>query len=331
MSQLRRFAHSGAILLFNLYAIGAIGLELAWRVTGDRHWPLAILALFAQWWMAPALFLAPGALLLGWRKTAAALALVALLFLGIYGRPFLPAPEAPADRPNRLTVATLNVGGFRLDPPRIAAAIRDTGAELVVIQEIVDPFVPELRETLAADYPHQIYRGGKGVLSHHPLGEPRLFGTERSPGRPQLETTLMLDGRSVVLMAPHAHPPTDVPLVYGDGSYRPHPNTLADATELAARAASTGLPTLMVGDLNLPTRSPAYRAMRASGLRDAYQQAGDGFGATWPANVERFGLRLPPLVRLDYVWHSPDFTALSARTGSAYGSDHLPVVVTLAW
>ena len=331
MSLLARGIRSLAILLLNLYALGALGLELVWRLTGDDHWPLALLMLFSQWWLMPALVLAPTAFLAGWRRTSLGLAAVALLFLGIYGRPFLAAPDAPPERPHRLTVATLNVGAYRVEAPEIAAALRATGADLVVMQEIVDSNVPELRQTMSAEFPHQIYRGGKGVLSRWPLGEPRLFETTLSPGRPHLELTLQLEDRSVVLLAPHPYPPTDVPLVYGDGSYRPHPNSRADAAELAARAASTGLPTLLAGDLNIPMRSPAYLAIRAAGLQDAFQVAGDGFGATWPAGVERFGLRLRPLVRLDYVWYSPQFTALSAHTGAAYGSDHLPVVVTLAW
>lgn len=331
MSLLARGIRSLAILLINLYVLGAIGLELAWRLGGDEPWPLALLMLFSQWWLLPAFVLAPATFLAGWRRSALGLALVALLFLGVYGQPFLGAPEAPPDRPRRLTVATMNVGAYRVEAPDIEVAVRSTDADLVVMQEIVDSNVPALREALATDYPYQIYRGGKGVLSRWPLGEPRLFETARSPGRPHLELALQLGERSLVLLAPHPYPPTDVPLVYGDGSYHPHPNSRADAAELAARAAATGLPTLLVGDLNLPMRSPAYRAIRSAGLRDAFQAAGDGFGATWPAGIERFGLRIPPLVRIDYVWHTAEFTPLEAHTGAAYGSDHLPVVVTLAW
>jgi endonuclease/exonuclease/phosphatase (EEP) superfamily protein YafD len=39
---------------------------------------------------------------------------------------------------------------------------------------------------------------------------------------------------------------------------------------------------------------------------------------------------MPPLVRIDYVWHSDDFHAVEAALGPYLGSDHLPVTAALA-
>jgi endonuclease/exonuclease/phosphatase (EEP) superfamily protein YafD len=319
------------IPLLNAYSLAALGLELAWRMTGDRHWPLALVMLFSQWWLMPALVLAPAALLLGLRRTALGLAAVAGLFLSIYGSALLPTPTPDAAQAQRLTVATLNVGGYRVGAAEIATAVRYTDADLVVLQEVVDSTVPDLRAALAGDYDAQVYRAGKAVLSRLPLGEPQVFVTALSPDRPILQVDVDLGGMVVTLLAPHPHPPTDVPWIYGDGSYRPNPHNALDAAELAARATAGDGPVLLVGDLNFPMRSAGYRSLQASGLQDAWQEAGRGFGATWPAGFEGFGIPIPPLVRLDYVWHSRQFKALAAHTGAAYGSDHLPVVVTLAW
>jgi endonuclease/exonuclease/phosphatase family metal-dependent hydrolase len=41
-------------------------------------------------------------------------------------------------------------------------------------------------------------------------------------------------------------------------------------------------------------------------------------------------LPLPPLVRIDYVWHTPDLRALRCQTGPDGGSDHLPLQAELA-
>lgn len=320
-----------AIPLLNAYSLTALGLELAWRLTGDRHWPLALAMLFSQWWLMPALLLAPAALLVGLRRTALGLAAVAGLFLSIYGSALLPAPTPDAVPAHRLTVATLNVGGYRVEAAQIAAAIQATGADLVVLQEVVDSTAPDLRAALAGDYSSQVYRAGKAVLSRLPLGEPQVFVTAISPDRPILQIEVDLGGMVTTLLAPHPHPPTDVPWLYGDGSYRPDPHNALDAVELAARATAGDGPTLLIGDLNFPMRSAGYRSLQASGLQDAWQAAGRGFGASWPAGFERFGIPIPPLVRLDYVWHSRHFRAIAAYTGAAYGSDHLPVVVTLGW
>ena len=52
---------------------------------------------------------------------------------------------------------------------------------------------------------------------------------------------------------------------------------------------------------------------------------------SWPVGA-RVGLPdwVPPLLRIDYVWHSDDFGAMSAATGPVLGSDHIAVMVTLA-
>ena len=73
----------------------------------------------------------------------------------------------------------------------------------------------------------------------------------------------------------------------------------------------------------------------------AYRAAGWGLGFTFPAEIPYFGggsyapaffELIPPLVRLDYVFHNETFTTLSAQVGAdSGGSDHLPLVVELAF
>jgi hypothetical protein len=63
-------------------------------------------------------------------------------------------------------------------------------------------------------------------------------------------------------------------------------------------------------------------------LVDSFRAAGQGMGYTYPA--DGFG-PLPPLMRLDYIFHSSHFQSLSARTLPSQGlSDHLPLMATLA-
>ena len=40
---------------------------------------------------------------------------------------------------------------------------------------------------------------------------------------------------------------------------------------------------------------------------------------------------IPPLLRLDYIWHTPDLRASQAWLGDPFGSDHRPVVAILRW
>ena len=64
-------------------------------------------------------------------------------------------------------------------------------------------------------------------------------------------------------------------------------------------------------------------------MGDAWRAAGNGAGRTWPV-AEAIGLPrvIQPLLRIDYIWHSPALRPTSAAVGEAWiGSDHLPLTV----
>jgi len=85
----------------------------------------------------------------------------------------------------------------------------------------------------------------------------------------------------------------------------------------------------MAGDFNTSDQSPSYNQLAAAGI-DSFREAGSGFGATWPvAAVQQLPSFVPPFIRIDYVFHSKDFRAVSAQPGQPIGSDHLPLFVRL--
>lgn len=80
-------------------------------------------------------------------------------------------------------------------------------------------------------------------------------------------------------------------------------------------------PFIVSGDLNSTPGTWVY-AHLARGLRDAFGEAGRGWGATFPA---RF-----PLIRIDFVFVSEEWNVRDARVDKTVFSDHLPVVVSLS-
>jgi endonuclease/exonuclease/phosphatase (EEP) superfamily protein YafD len=83
-------------------------------------------------------------------------------------------------------------------------------------------------------------------------------------------------------------------------------------------------PFLVAGDFNLVPLHRAYRPL-ARVARDSWREAGWGFGFTWP--TRRGDGRLPPLVRIDYLWHSPTLRPISIRVlPDETGSDHYGVL-----
>jgi endonuclease/exonuclease/phosphatase family metal-dependent hydrolase len=106
-------------------------------------------------------------------------------------------------------------------------------------------------------------------------------------------------------------------------------------------------PTIVLADLNAGDQSDAYARLvgRAGGsvvdklMVDSWREAGWGMGHTFPGAASTGssrptigGVPIVPkwLVRIDYVFHSRHWCALSARIGPWDGiSDHRPVWVRL--
>lgn len=81
-------------------------------------------------------------------------------------------------------------------------------------------------------------------------------------------------------------------------------------------------PVLACGDVNAPPNAPFHRALRGV-LTDAFSSRGLGFGMTYL-------FRSPlPLWRLDYIWCGDGASATRCVTGSAYPSDHRPVIADI--
>jgi endonuclease/exonuclease/phosphatase family metal-dependent hydrolase len=89
-------------------------------------------------------------------------------------------------------------------------------------------------------------------------------------------------------------------------------------------------PYIVAGDFNTSDQTPTYNLL-ASHLHDSFREGGTGLGASWPVSSAR-GLPgfIPPLIRIDYIWHSDSFQTISAQQGPPLGSDHLALTATLA-
>ena len=80
------------------------------------------------------------------------------------------------------------------------------------------------------------------------------------------------------------------------------------------------LPVILCGDLNSTPNNRVYRTLSGR-LRDAFAEAGEGWGMTYHARL--------PAVRIDYVFVSEEWEVVAARVQEAHLSDHLPLLVTL--
>ena len=91
----------------------------------------------------------------------------------------------------------------------------------------------------------------------------------------------------------------------------------------ALEAATTDM--VVAGDFNMTQHHRAYGQLTNLGLRDAQRERGRGNATTWPNGQRRF-----PPIRIDQVFLKGGLECLDIREGVGAGSDHRPVIATLA-
>jgi endonuclease/exonuclease/phosphatase family metal-dependent hydrolase len=203
----------------------------------------------------------------------------------------------------------------------------NVGAGLAPADRLVDILLGET-------YPHQSLHPsgipGKGILSRYPVHEIELL--DLHPGRPDLQATINCPLGEVTIIVAHPPPPRF-------GRNRIVQTALAnEQIARIAAVATRGHPAILLTDFNRVGWQAGYRQLRGSGLIDAFGEVGQGPGFTLPTRWSHLAYRghplgeipLPPLLRVDYVWHTAHFRALESWIGDHGGSDHLPVLATLA-
>lgn len=100
---------------------------------------------------------------------------------------------------------------------------------------------------------------------------------------------------------------------------------MTQASLLSADLKGMTRPVIVAGDLNAPEQSLVVRTLLATGLRDAFSEAGRGFGYTWGHSL-RFQFSF---LRIDHILVSRAFRVTRAFVGEDAGSAHRPVIADL--
>jgi endonuclease/exonuclease/phosphatase family metal-dependent hydrolase len=220
-----------------------------------------------------------------------------------------------------MRAVTYNVRGFRDGLGRVAAVVRDLAPDVLLLQETgsrhdLRRFAADLGMRAASDPWSPLRRRVKNAVL---VAEPWALTSFR------LER--FADARRWyprgALVARASAGPDDIwalSVHLGlDGAERAR--QAARVTELVAELDG-GL-VIVGGDLNATSDMPAT-ARIAGALRDAWTQAGEGEGWTFPASA--------PTTRIDYVFVAEGGLVSGATvgaSGAARASDHLPVAVDL--
>lgn len=337
-----------------VYFVFLFGWAILHAIFGDRWSWLFLLNSFAPYLFAPAPLVFVIALTVRQRHVWIGFGAAVTLAMWMFGGFFLPKLTPSNSNGATLDMMTYNMLYVSENTSSVTTIIRNANPDVVAIQELTPPAAEAIRRDLGNAYPFQILdlqdgKSGMGVISRYPLHDTG----ESLPGEwsnaPQV-LTLEWNGTNVTLLHIHAISPNFLP------------NKMWATIRERERQARTivefkdvrPVPIVVLGDFNAGEQSEAYHIL-SQGLTDSWREAGWGLGHTFPgilidslpraihdglavagwesptlARVNT-GITVPLwLIRIDYIFHSHHWQAVSARIGSWDGySDHRPVIAKL--
>lgn len=255
---------------------------------------------------------APGAA--AGRGAGPALALVALLLPAlVWGASFGGRLSDKREHGGDFTIVSHNVNDENADPAGTARALAAAGAQVIALEELKKSEVPKYEDALAAGYPYHSVQGTVGIWSTLPLHGTRPVAI--MPWTRALQTTVDTPKGPVAVFVAHL-PSVRVRL---DAGFTADGRDAAVSLLAAAVAAESAPRTVLAGDFNGTADDRALAPITAR-LHAAQDEAGDGFGFSWPATL--------PLARIDQIFVS-GVRPVAAWTLPATASDHLPVAASL--
>jgi endonuclease/exonuclease/phosphatase family metal-dependent hydrolase len=221
----------------------------------------------------------------------------------------------------------------RLDFARVAAEIRNSGADIAGLQEVDRHWgersdLADQAAELARDLAMHVVYGANLDLDPRNPGEPRRqYGNAILSGAPirewrntllprtgSLEQRGLLEALITVRRVP-------VRVFSTHLQHNSQPERIAQIATIRKVIGTCQESVVLTGDLNARPGTPEIDAITED-LVDAWAEAGVGPGYTYSTEN--------PHARIDYVLHSNNVTTCSAAVLSTAGSDHLPVTADLA-
>jgi vancomycin resistance protein VanJ len=325
-------AVAGAYLLM-LFAW--LGIYIA---TGDRFTIIGLLNFVAIFLFVPLALVLVVAITCKSRWLGVGFVAGAAVLIWLWGGLFIPrSNQNVLDEPT-LSVMTYNVLAWHSQYEPILETIRAENPDILLLQELNTGLADLLENELIDEYPYQVVEPvdnptGIGVISKFPIKPSEITLPQLWAGGPQI-LELDWNGEQITLVNFHMFPTTGIwPLEAVNRSIRFRDQEARILAGLANQSSSA----IMGGDANTTSLSNAYKTLTST-LTDGFRSAGFGLGHTFPgitipeSDRPHIGSLYVPawVTRIDYVFHTKDWTTVSARTARVDGvSDHRGVIVEL--
>jgi endonuclease/exonuclease/phosphatase (EEP) superfamily protein YafD len=279
-----------------------------------------VLDLFSHFRPLLALVLIPVGGLLIWRKhlwlSVASLSCLILNFWAIVPYLYILPQDDPPKTAQHLKIFHANVLAPNNSYEQLLSQIIQENPDVITLTELTPGWMNGLA-ALKTQYPYVVHnetqdRFGLAIWSRFPIvrREPQYLGVTQ---RCAILGLLQLNKRSLSIVAAHPWSPRNADWA----------ESRDQQLELLGQhiAAESG-PLVLMGDLNVTPWSHGFQYLQAiSQLRDS--QLDQGLAPTWPAH-------LPIRIPIDHCLISEKVHILRRHTGEDFGSDHLPLIVTVA-
>jgi endonuclease/exonuclease/phosphatase family metal-dependent hydrolase len=306
---------------------GVLLITILWP---QRSGPLAMAAIFGPYLAISALLAIPFALIgqSARAQRAVLVGLAAVLTVGLASSCW----SLPSTATKALSVAAWNIEWGPGGADRVVTGLTDVNSDIVGLEELQ----PNMAARIDADpsiqtrWPHRALGpdptvNGVGLLSRWPIVEQFV-----SSDPPYLRAVVAGPdaNRTIVVYVVHptrgdlesvARVPVSIDNAERDAA-------IGEIRTAVAADVDAGRTVLVVGDINTTEREPAYSDLSA-GMQDAQRDAGRGLGLTWRPHA----LNAPPfgLLRIDYIFSTPDLRASSYDVECTSLSDHCIVLADL--
>ena len=314
-----------------VYLLGLTFYLVLRFVFGDQFWWLSLVNTFAPFVFFPLPFILLGSWMKNrsWQRfLATGLAVYALVWFGPY---FLPKGKQTAAS-STFTVLSYNMHDLT---DGLYAKLETLEPDIVLLQEVPQTLLDDLPPRMGKLYPHRLAQSplykGNAVLSRYPITASEAltgFG-EYVPQRLEL----LIEDRTVAVYNVHLTWPIGkrrLPRRFSPGPVRllssyDDSGRNRDLDALAQLLEGETLPFIVGGDFNLSQHSAGYSRI-ANLANDSFRERGWGWGNTWYLHP-----RLPPLLRIDYLWHSESLETIEAQVEPRMASDHLAIRASFAF
>jgi endonuclease/exonuclease/phosphatase (EEP) superfamily protein YafD len=262
-----------------------------------------------------------------WRLAVANLSLLALLLTPIVVDA-LPrsVPTVPAGTPT-LTIMSANLWAENDRDDLIAAELERVDPDIAVLVETGGEKWFAIRKRFGERYPYVVLPevGFAGiVMSKTPIRaatQPSIPAgqVQSNPVSPVIAT---LGGREFSIYPVHMRSPGSR---YHLAANRMQVLILQQAIDADPR------PAIIAGDCNTTPLTPNFAGLTSRGHRSSHAIAGSGLAGTWA--TKRLGgiFSWFPGIRIDHILIPKEMTAIHHEVGHDVGSDHRPVIATIAW